>query len=42
MAILNINNSSYSENIVFATGSSTTFDTALNALNTIVIKPNNV
>lgn len=41
MAILTINNSSYSDNIVFATGSANTFDTALNALNTIVIKPDN-
>lgn len=40
MAILNINNRSYSDEIIFASGSNTTFDTTLNALNTIVIEPN--
>lgn len=39
MAVININLNDYSEHIIFATGSSTTFDTSLNAVNTIVIKP---
>lgn len=40
MAIVSINNTNYSKNIDFATGSLNVFDTAIGALNTISIIPN--
>lgn len=40
MAIVSINNTDYSRNINFATGSLNVFDTAIGALNTISIVPN--